>query len=201
MTFKHLLAASAVAAFMIAGTAAKADTVIGQESDADGFVGNLLPDFPGAGYLVASDGEASFHPFGATFDVSDGIDLSGTNNPWTQAADSFWTAIGAQTWVLPANLTAFGCGVENEPSCEPVGHFIDPGFYWTIQVPHTWVILDSAGAVSDKIVTYNDANGVANIKFYSDPSLGVPEPATWAMMLVGFFGLGAMVRARRAVTA
>jgi uncharacterized protein DUF4114/PEP-CTERM motif-containing protein len=28
---------------------------------------------------------------------------------------------------------------------------------------------------------------------------GVPEPATWAMMLVGFGGLGAMVRRRRAV--
>jgi hypothetical protein len=28
----------------------------------------------------------------------------------------------------------------------------------------------------------------------------VPEPATWAMMLVGFFGLGATLRARRGVT-
>jgi hypothetical protein len=25
----------------------------------------------------------------------------------------------------------------------------------------------------------------------------VPEPATWAMMLFGFFGLGAMARRRR----
>ncbi|MBW8813184.1 MAG: PEP-CTERM sorting domain-containing protein [Caulobacterales bacterium] len=30
---------------------------------------------------------------------------------------------------------------------------------------------------------------------------GVPEPATWAMMLMGFFGLGAMVRRRRALAA
>lgn len=30
---------------------------------------------------------------------------------------------------------------------------------------------------------------------------GVPEPAAWAMMLGGFFGLGAMVRRRRAVPA
>ena len=28
---------------------------------------------------------------------------------------------------------------------------------------------------------------------------GVPEPATWAMMLMGFFGLGSMVRRRRAL--
>jgi hypothetical protein len=30
---------------------------------------------------------------------------------------------------------------------------------------------------------------------------GVPEPATWAMMLLGFFGLGSMARRRRALTA
>ncbi|MFL5294816.1 MAG: PEPxxWA-CTERM sorting domain-containing protein [Phenylobacterium sp.] len=30
------------------------------------------------------------------------------------------------------------------------------------------------------------------------PSNGVPEPATWAMMLVGFAGLGALLRRRRA---
>jgi len=30
---------------------------------------------------------------------------------------------------------------------------------------------------------------------------GVPEPATWAMMLVGFFGLGGAVRRRRALAA
>jgi hypothetical protein len=30
---------------------------------------------------------------------------------------------------------------------------------------------------------------------------GVPEPATWAMMLTGFFGLGAMIRRRRMAVA
>jgi hypothetical protein len=30
---------------------------------------------------------------------------------------------------------------------------------------------------------------------------GVPEPATWAMMILGFFGLGSMVRRRRALAA
>lgn len=33
------------------------------------------------------------------------------------------------------------------------------------------------------------------------PPGGVPEPSTWAMMLIGFFGAGSMVRARRRVTA
>ena len=30
---------------------------------------------------------------------------------------------------------------------------------------------------------------------------GVPEPATWAMMLAGFFGLGGVLRRRRALSA
>jgi hypothetical protein len=33
------------------------------------------------------------------------------------------------------------------------------------------------------------------------PTPGVPEPATWAMMLTGFFGAGAFIRRRKAVAA
>jgi hypothetical protein len=37
-------------------------------------------------------------------------------------------------------------------------------------------------------------NGLLTINF-----IGVPEPATWATMLIGFGGLGAILRRRRAV--
>jgi hypothetical protein len=30
---------------------------------------------------------------------------------------------------------------------------------------------------------------------------GIPEPTTWAMLLLGFFGMGSLLRRRRAVTA
>jgi hypothetical protein len=30
---------------------------------------------------------------------------------------------------------------------------------------------------------------------------GVPEPATWAMMITGFAGMGAMIRRRRSIGA
>ena len=50
-----------------------------------------------------------------------------------------------------------------------------------------------------------DFGGTANfivyddITFGSDIAGGVPEPSTWAIMLIGFFGLGAAMR-RRPVT-
>jgi PEP-CTERM motif len=34
-----------------------------------------------------------------------------------------------------------------------------------------------------------------------EPGVAVPEPATWAMMLLGFFGLGGALRARKAAAA
>ncbi|MGH7012037.1 MAG: PEPxxWA-CTERM sorting domain-containing protein, partial [Caulobacteraceae bacterium] len=41
--------------------------------------------------------------------------------------------------------------------------------------------------------------GLDNIQVTGVPSVvgGVPEPATWAMLLFGFFGLGGLLRAQR----
>jgi hypothetical protein len=203
------LAAAAAATVLIWGIAPAnaqtgAYTVIGTEDPVTGFTGDLFNNMFSDTYLVASDGESPFHPFNAPYDVSDGINLSGAAASWTQANDSSWNSLGNETWVLPAVIP--GCGAENEPTCEPVGHFIvTDGASFVPNAIGTWVILDWTGDTdwigqpgwSDYIVTYNDANGNANILFYSDFA-AVPEPATWAMMLIGFAGLGlAGYRARK----
>jgi hypothetical protein len=195
MTLKFLLAGAALAVGLAGAAAANAQTyILGTEDASSGFVGNLLEgSFPGTHYLVASDGESSFDPFGAGYDTSDGINLSGVGYSWDQAADSIWTSLGNQTWVLPANLSSIGCGVENSTTCEPMGHFISPSA-WNPAALGTYVILEAGGGFSDIITTYNDANGFANITFSSDP---MPEPSTWAIMMVGVFGMGAALRRRR----
>jgi hypothetical protein len=195
MTVKHMLASAAFAACLVGAASANAkSTVIGDEGSGN-FVGNFLESaFPGTHYIVASDGETSFDPFGAGYDTSDGLNFSQVGFVWDQAADSHWNPLGSQTWVLPAALGP--CGSENEPKCEPIGHFISPS-PWSPGAIGTWIILDSpGGAVSDIILTYNTVNG-AELKFFSDPTLSVPEPSTWALMLTGFVGLGATLRGRR----
>ena len=195
MTLKHLLAGAAFAVGLAGAAAAYAGTtVIGTEDNVNGFVGNFLTTFPGTSYIVASDGESSFDPFGAGYDTSDGLNFSAVGFVWTQAADSSWNSLGSQTWVLPAVIP--GCGSENGTTCEPVGHFVSPSA-WNPLAIGTWDIMEADGTLSDIIITSNNADGTADLKFYSDPSLSVPEPASWALMLVGFGSLGAMLRSNR----
>jgi hypothetical protein len=200
----HRLLGVAAAGLMLFGmvTSARA-TVIGSETLAEGFIGDLFGGAIGSNstYLVASDGESTFEPWGVNFDVSDGLNFSDVGYSWSQAAGSQWTAIGTQTWVLPADLTSLGCGQENEPSCEPAGHFISPSS-WAASAIGTWDILDAAGALSDRIITFNDAGGNANVLFYSDPSL-VPLPAALPLFATGLGGLGLLGwrRKRRKIAA
>jgi hypothetical protein len=66
--------------------------------------------------------------------------------------------------------------------------------------PQLWVCGDSTcltGDVSEPFLEGGDHPGFVT----TDASPGVPEPAAWALMLMGFGGLGAMLRRRRAVPA
>jgi hypothetical protein len=147
-----------------------------------GFVGAIPTSAPAI--TIASDGEAAFDPFGAGFDTSDGIQLNsnwqwaGTPNAWRQLAGTF-------TWVLPASTS---CGGENEPRCENVGSWLFPRTSWQDITPQAVVLLEPDGRWSDTISMSNTAAG-AMITFVSDPG-AVPESSTWAMMLIGFGGLG-----------
>jgi hypothetical protein len=55
----------------------------------------------------------------------------------------------------------------------------------------------SNGGTNGELYTYG-LNGVPNFDAHGTLSVGgVPEPATWAMMLIGFGGLGASLRGAR----
>jgi hypothetical protein len=90
---------------------------------------------------------------------------------------------------------------------------VTPGntYYLTFDGPGNW----SAGGIAGAIGGYPNGNVFANSGYMSFPgydytfrtytdtafSGGVPEPATWAMLLLGFASLGAMLRSRKRLAA
>lgn len=174
----------------------RADTVICTEtsSGCSAVIPTSSPEL-----TVASDGESSFDPVGAGFDLSDYIML---NSNWVPDpafaaafATGFWTELpDSSTWVLPANTP---CGNENEPACEPIAKWdFAPGSQWGT-IPGVLDILDEGGGVSDVISAINNGpNGEAAITFASDPNV-VPEPSLG--LLTGVLcGVVFYVRKRRA---
>jgi hypothetical protein len=186
-----LLGTTALFASMLVGLAgtvpAKASTTTANETT-DG----IVVQFNGG--QVASDGEASFTPFGFGADASDGIQLPtlGLTAPTIWTADpssSAWVSLGNNTWVLPANLTGIGCGAENEPSCEPVGIWSNPTPF-TIDQLGVLTLLESDGITwSDTITFANGPNGGALVTFVSDPG-PTPLPAALPLFASGLGALG-----------
>jgi hypothetical protein len=172
---------------------------------ANGFTGAIPTSAPPI--MVGSDGEVPFDPFGFGADTSDGIQLNGdwAPMPGFQHAFKVWKNIpGTSTWVVPA---CSGGVCENGAVVEPAAKwYFKPGSGWN---PGTlsMAIFDVNGVLSDFVKVANDGpGGAATITFWSDSGAAgkvgpVPEPATWAMMLVGFGGLGALMRRSRKAAA
>ena len=165
------------------------------EDPVAGWVGAIPTSSPAI--MVGSDGESPFDPFGAGFDTTDGIQL---NSSWVPDpayaaafAKGYWTQLpGTFTWVLPACINGV---CENGNVYEPIAKWdFAPGSGWnpgTLSI----VMYDPNGEWSDSVIVANDGpGGSATIKFISD---GAPEPATWAMMLLGFAGIGYAIRRSR----
>jgi len=177
--------------------------IVGTEDPTTGFVGPFPPPFNDQGQ-VGSDGEGFFDPFGFGADTSDGIKFNSdsTGGPWVADANigKGWvqlpvTAANPNTWVLPADLTGIGCGVENATTCDPVGVWDLPGSFWVPEALGTYVILGDGGTVSDILTASNTApGGFAQLTFQSSP---IPEPASLALLGSGLVAFGVFRRRRQ----
>src|SRR5262252_9226960 len=84
----------------------------------------------------------------------------------TNASSAGWVQISTNTFGLPADLSAIGCGSENEPTCEPLGVF---NFNIGFSSSGVMNITDDTGATSDQIHFFNNASGLGVVTFASDP--------------------------------
>jgi hypothetical protein len=64
----------------------------------------------------------------------------------------------------------------------------------------TMVFTPTASTQTLTFLSLGTPNGLPPMAALDGVSLTVPEPATWAMMLIGFGGLGAMIRRRNRAT-
>lgn len=106
--------------------------------------------------------------------------ITSTSPAWVLLPNSIGPDTG--TWAMPA---AGPCGVENEPSCEPVGDFIVSNPF-SIGGPVYFTILDPDGVTVSDIVTVANTGpgGNGEITFSSDPaSLTPPAGYTFAASL------------------
>lgn len=82
---------------------------------------------------------------------------------------------------------------------------LDPVEFLVIKAGDNFMLYQLASAATSGTVTNAglDQKAISHISFYGDdgniPGGGVPEPATWAMMIMGFGGVGALMRRRRSL--
>jgi len=132
-------------------------------------------------------GETVIDPFGNTAEnTTYGFDDASTLNPWGFPLCFACSATYDAGAGLRANLGNLGAGQTT--------YFT---YYYGLGAgsDDLAVQMQAAGAKDILVVTGSDGTLSAAM------GLAVPEPSTWAMMLLGFFGLGSMLRRRQAALA
>jgi hypothetical protein len=120
--------------------------------------------------------------YGSIFSLGSAVPSSFSSLVWVQAigGNGFSGSLGAITSGLGSpTMFGFDCG-----GCSAINLAVSgtaPG-----GLPPTGFLLNGF-----------EGSVVAAVAFDTSPRGVVPEPATWAMMLLGLFGLGSMLRRRR----
>lgn len=205
MKLNILLAGAALAAVTtFAAAAANADVLYDNHGPASHTVNAWTLGF---GYEVSD----SFNLAQAS--TLTGVSFDGWNNRGETATSVDWAILDASPEVSGSTLFS-GTGALSAVSTGDIGFGVYPIDTYSFTLPSLglgagtyWLKLDNAQGAS---VTYWDQSGGPSQSFHSTVgeiashtftvtgSTGaVPEPATWALMLTGFLGAGAVLRGQR----
>ena len=142
---------------------------------------------PNGGNFVALDGDSTVP--GSISQTLTGLDVGKTYTlSFDWAASQLANRVGDITEQLQVS---FGSevqttGILSVPSTAFSG--------WNVV---TMYFTPTASTQTLTFLSLGTPNGLPPMALLDGVSLTVPEPATWAMMLIGFGGLGAMIRRRR----
>jgi len=201
------MAGAALAAALAFGLAASADAAVTLSGNVTYYSG--FSENPGVGITFSStspyvtDGVTYTAPtqFTDSFtSISDTADYGGTNSdPNWPGGLVLFGADFVGTIVAPATATySFSFGADDAAyvfvngGASPVASIQGGNDFFDTGAPRTISLALNAGSNSFEIQYANEFFTQAAIQFQA-----VPEPATWAMMLVGFGGLGAAMRSNR----
>jgi hypothetical protein len=227
MSRKHLLAAAAVAALGLAAGGAHADAFQNGSFELGTFSndGNGADTFNvGAtaitGWSAVGVGNISWDvgtAFGlAPDDGSHYVDLTGYSDlgagGWGGVAQSFTTVAGATYSVtfdlgtdFPYANAGSGLTVAAGNASDSFLNFDADHTGRTIWAPETFSFKATGATSTLSFIGNSGAQfvGLDNVAVTetAGPTGGVPEPASWALMILGFGGAGAALRRRRSVLA
>ncbi len=179
------------------------------------------PGVPGDQHVV----ENFDAPITPGYGFSGGFVRSGVGGLWSGVSapppgdlSNYETVVGGQsaTFTAPVPLKSFSFFMGSPDSYNTVKVYGPGGYRWTLDGAAIWGGGNPPGDGNQQVgmrVRYDfGANPVNKVVFASSGNsfefdtlavngMGVPEPATWGLMIVGFGGIGAVLRRRRHIAA
>ena len=161
-----------------------------------GYGGPALSDVNGNGELTWWSGKSTG---GGSLNLPIGKNLFTPNGTGTDDNEGFQTATFTGTLNAPGTeKVTFNLSADDDAFLAVDGNIVlqDGGVHPLDPTGVSVTELLSGGSHSVEIF-YADRHTVAAALDFSESITAVPEPASWAMMLVGFGGLGVAMRSRR----
>ena len=196
-----MLTAGAASAAVIVPVSAVASSAYGGYPAADAIDQDAGSEF--SDWASGSQGVGSFLnlDLGAVYTldqayVTDRVTSGAGNNGWVGGFFDFTTQFSLQVFTDATFTTAAGSAL--------VFNHAQPG---AVSQPSDFLYVANLGGVSAQYIQYKvlAANGVnpglSDIRFETAQGGAVPEPAAWALMILGFGGAGAMLRRVRSLVA